>query len=176
MSNEKTMPVSSRCSMCPHHRTVDITVSDNLAHGHYQRSFCAAEMPHTEVQNECARDEITLWVAQHYAGERPDEAIAWLLGWANLRHKQVLGRLEQALLEVAGAELASVAWPVQATKPENVIGELREQVEIDERTIRALQVEAVAALRFAGLLQETKCRVTRHAADSASRSSDREAQ
>lgn len=133
-----------RCLECAH-STVE---ADKPA---FVACRCGARKPHVDLPDDCARDEITEWVASFYAGDDLPGAVQWLLGWANRRAEQVHGRLAESLRNVAGAELATVTWPMQATVPANVIRELREQVEMDEQTIRALQVDASQALRWSGL-------------------------
>lgn len=62
---------------------------------------CVAELPHVEPPNECALDELNLWLVTDGPGLGPDEQRDWLLGWANRRGANVIGFLSEPMQEIA---------------------------------------------------------------------------
>lgn len=79
--------LANRCEGCQHH------VDDRLSGVHH----CKATYAHVEPPADCARDEITEWVASFYAGDDLDAAVTFLLGWANRRAANVIGHTVEAL-------------------------------------------------------------------------------
>lgn len=117
---------SSRCEGCPHH------VDDRMNMVHH----CKARLPHVEPPTDCARDEIVEWVASFYAGRDLDEAVAWLLAWANRRAANVIGHATEALETIVGMGPEVDDYDLMASR--------------NEEQIEAIHMIARQALRFIG--------------------------
>ncbi len=63
---------------------------------------CLARVPHAEPPNDCALDELNMWLATEGPGLGPDEQRDYLLGWANRRAANVIGFLVEPMREIAG--------------------------------------------------------------------------
>ncbi len=74
---------------------------------------CSARLEHAEPGDDCALDELNLWLATEGPGLGPDEQRDWLLKWANRRAANVIGFLEEPLRWIAEKGCGSdafIAW------------------------------------------------------------------
>jgi len=62
---------------------------------------CEAKLEHVEPPNECALDELNIWLVTEAQGLGPDEQRDWLLSWSNRRSANVLSFLAEPMLEIA---------------------------------------------------------------------------
>lgn len=67
---------------------------------HADGGKCTATCSHVEPPQDCARDEIVEWVASHYSGDAPDEAVTWLLAWSARRAANQLEIFAEAMEEI----------------------------------------------------------------------------
>lgn len=93
---------------------------------------------------QCARDEITEWVASFYAGDDLAGAVEWLLAWANRRAAQVQAHIVAALRDVAGLRTAIEQCTTCTI-------DTAQAWAADEDTIAAARLHARQALRWAAL-------------------------
>ena len=110
--------VPSRCRQCHH----------------MQKGICKASLCHIEPPNDCAMDELNMWLVTEGMGMSPDQQSKWLAKWSNRRSANVIGFLTEAMKEIV--------------KIKNE--EEEEDLEIGEYT-QSVRFVAMQALKVAGV-------------------------
>ena len=93
MSKMVILAQFDRCLRCQH-------LTKDEPHSMSVHCHCRAQHPHVEPPADCARDEIVEWLASYYAGADLDEALAFLLGWANRRAANIIGHALEAMTTI----------------------------------------------------------------------------
>lgn len=65
---------------------------------------CAARCAHVEPPQDCARDELMLWLVAHCTAADLDAEAAWFLGWAQRRNANLAQRAAEFLADVADGD------------------------------------------------------------------------
>lgn len=85
---ESKEKVPSRCRQC-----------DYMMNG-----ICSAVLCHIEPPNDCALDELNMWLVTEGMGMTPDQQSKWLIKWSNRRSANVISFLTEAMKEIIQIE------------------------------------------------------------------------